>query len=191
MKKPISMIVLGFLLLMAGCIPSLHPLYTEKDLVFDASLLGEWTAKGGKQTWTFTKNGGKAYTLLYRDEEGKKGVFAVHLLAVGNLRFLDFYPDKPDSPIIDVYKENMFSVHTFMRLQQEDNVLKMAGLDPIWLKKHLQENPDAIKHEKVKEGIILTAQPKDVQAFILKHDTTIGAWYDSGTITRKGVKARQ
>ena len=46
-KTPRGLAWLSVVVLM-GCIPSLHPLYTEKDLVFDESLLGEWTLDDGK-----------------------------------------------------------------------------------------------------------------------------------------------
>jgi len=35
----------GVSLLFSGCIPSVHPFYTNKDIVFDSRLLGEWQAK--------------------------------------------------------------------------------------------------------------------------------------------------
>ena len=36
-------VALGLVVLLAGCFPSLHPLYTEEDLVYDSALVGTWT----------------------------------------------------------------------------------------------------------------------------------------------------
>ncbi|MEI8078575.1 MAG: hypothetical protein WCH61_02965 [bacterium] len=83
MKKAMTIISIGLLFILSGCIPSVHPLYTEQDLIFDPLLVGEWVDKDGKETWTFTKSAEKTYTLRYIDEKGKTGDFVVHLLQVG------------------------------------------------------------------------------------------------------------
>ena len=188
MRKAATIISIGFLLIMSGCIPSVHPLYTEQDLIFDPLLVGEWADKDGKATWTFTKNAEKAYTLRYVDEKGKKGDFVVHLLKVGDRRFLDFYPADPDLLQNDFYKCHLMAVHTFMRMQQQGDVIQMAFPKPDWIKKCLKEHPDAIKHEEVDDGILLTAQPKDLQAFLLKHDKTPDAWNECSPMTRRVEK---
>jgi len=76
-------------------------------------------------------------------------------------------------------------------MQQQDDVLQIAILKPDWIEKHLQEHPDAIKHEKLDHGILLTAKPKDMQAFLLKHDKTADAWDESGPMTRRLEKAKE
>jgi len=191
MKKPKTIVLLGLLFLMAGCIPSVHPLYTDQDLIFDASLIGEWADKGGKETWTFTKSGENAYKLLYLDEKGKKGEFAVHLLNVGDRRFMDLYPSDPDLQQNDFYKCHLMPVHMFFRVQQKENTLRMAFMKPDWIKKFLQEHPDAVKHEKVDDGIVLTAQPKELQAFLITHEKTPDAWDESSPMTRRVDKPQQ
>jgi len=190
MKKATTIISLGVLFLMAGCIPSVHPLYTQQDLIFDPSLVGEWAGKDGKQTWTFTKSGENAYKVLCVDEKGMKGEFAAHLLKVGERRFLDFYPADPHLQQNDFYTCHLLPVHTFMRVQRQEDTLQMAFMKPDWIKKHLQENPAAIKHEKVDDGVLLTAQPKELQAFLIKHDKTPDAWDECGSLTRRVGKPR-
>jgi len=121
----------------------------------------------------------------------KKGGFVVHLLKVGDRRFLDLYPADPDLQQNGFYKCHLMAIHTFMRMQRQDDGLQMAFLKPDWIKKYLKENPDAIKHEKVDDGILLTAQPKDLQAFLLKHDKTPDAWDECSPMTRRVEKPRQ
>jgi hypothetical protein len=40
---------------MGGCVLSLHPLYTENDLIFEEKLLGTWAEEGSKVTWQFKR----------------------------------------------------------------------------------------------------------------------------------------
>ena len=51
MRKAAMWLLLGFLLLPVGCVPSLHPLYTDQDVIFDQSVLGVWAEDGSKETW--------------------------------------------------------------------------------------------------------------------------------------------
>ena len=185
MKKATTIISLGLLFLMMGCIPSLHPLYTEQDLIYDPALVGEWVGNDGKVTWTFAKSGEKAYTLLYVDEKGKKGEFAVHLLKIGDRRFLDLYPTDPDLQQNDFYKAYLLRVHTFISVQQQADTLRMSFMNFDWIKKYLQEHPDAIKHEKVDEGVLLTAQPRELQAFLAKHDKAPDVWSEGSPLIRR------
>lgn len=75
MKKATTLIFLGLLFLMTGCnfIPSVHPLYTDQDLIFDPLLVGVWADKDGNLTWTFTKKAEDAYTLVPRYFQWERG----------------------------------------------------------------------------------------------------------------------
>src|SRR5882724_41447 len=94
---------LSFLLLailfVIGCVPvdSLNPLYTDKDIVFDSALLGEWVGSdaaddGGLK---FNKEGDNAYQVIMTETNGgeiKRTFFHGHLLTLGKHRFLDIVP---------------------------------------------------------------------------------------------------
>jgi len=182
---------------MAGCVPSLYPLYTKQDLIFDPTLVGEWTDKDGKEIWTFTKSEEKDYKLVYIDEYGKKGVFNVHLLKVNDRRFLDFYPAEPELKQSDFYKLHLLQLHTFAQVQQIEPMLRIKMMNPDWIKRFLQKNPDAIKHEKVdfniamSDNILLTAQPKELQAFLIKHEKTQDAWGGCSNLMRRMKNLKQ
>jgi hypothetical protein len=190
MKNEAIIVSLGLLFVMTGCIPSVHPLYTDQDLIFDPSLVGQWADKSGKETWTFTANGEKQYKLLYVDEDDKQGEFAVHLLKIADRRFLDIYPADPKLQQNDFYKGHLMPVHTFMRVQMQNDVLQMAFMKPDWIKDFLQKNPAAIKHEKVNDDVLLTAQPKDLQAFLTQHEKTPDAWNEGNPLARSAEKPK-
>ena len=140
---------IGLLLVLGGCVPSLHPLYTDKDLTFDSALLGEWVQDDGKGTWAFTKAGEKEYQLVCTDNEGKQGRFQVHLLKIGERLFLDLFPMAPDLKENDFYRLHLLPAHTFMLVKQIQPTLQMAFLDPDWTKEYLKEHPEAIRHETI------------------------------------------
>jgi hypothetical protein len=185
MKKHRIGILLGVVVALTGCVPSLHPLYTDEDLIFDPALVGTWGDEDSQDTWTFAKSGEKEYRLVYTDQEGKKGKFVAHLLKVDGRMYLDLFPDEPDLEANDFYKGHLLPVHSFMRIATIEPNLRCASVNPEWLDEFLKQNPDAIKHERLEDGVVLTAQPKELQAFLAKHDTTEGAFGDFSDMVRK------
>ena len=161
------------LLVAAGCVPSLNPLYTEKDLVFEPALVGVWTENDeAKDTWAFEKQGENGYRLIYTND-GKTGEFEARLLKLGGTLFLDFYPDEAglkDLTRNDFYKSHLVPAHSFAKVMQIEPTLQMALLDPDWVKKLLEKNPGAIAHGQVAEDrIVLTAPTKELQKFVVQY----------------------
>ncbi len=186
----LQMAGLGAILALTGCIPSLHPLYTDADLTFDPALTGTWTRQDSTETWLVTKTGEKEYLLVYTDENGKKGEFSLHLLKAEGMLYADLYPVEPSMKENEYYVGHLMRVHTFYRVRQIEPTLQIAGLKLEWLKDHLQQHPDALKHEKVDDGILLTAQPKEMQAFLAKQEKTADAWAEIPPMTKKVEKPK-
>jgi len=47
--------------------------------------------------------------------------------------------------------------------------LKLAFFNFDWLDKYLQKNPNALAHHSEERSIVLTAEPRELQGFVLKH----------------------
>ena len=168
--------------LLGGCVPvmSLHPLYTEKDVVFEEKLLGKWVddPDNSETTWQFERidEPNNAYSLVFSDEEGKKGSFVAHLVRLHNRLFLDVYPSEPPWEIEDPNKLELpynsfflIPAHTFIRIDFIGRKLKMWLTNDEEMKKLLKEEPNAVKHTFVEDKLILTASAKELQNFVLKY----------------------
>ena len=162
--------------LLMGCIHSLHPLYTAEDLIFSPALVGRWSEDDSKETWEFSKKGEKEYRLVYTDDKGKAGTFVVHLLKIKGKMFLDLFPSEPDLKENLFYQVHLLPVHSFMYVKQIKPTLQMSMADGNWLEKLIEANPGAIRHEKIEDRIVLTASTKELQAFFLKHLATEDAF---------------
>ncbi|MGO8702150.1 MAG: hypothetical protein ACLQVY_31085 [Limisphaerales bacterium] len=161
-------------LLVAGCIPSLNPFYTAKDLVFAPELVGEWQARNESDQpaqWQFERLEDKAYKLTVTEDKGKKGEFTAHLFKIGKAQFLDIVPSKCDydSNQAALIASAMFPGHLLLRVGQIGPELRMAPFDYDWLKKYLDENPKAIAHHEESDSVVLTAGTADLQRFVLAH----------------------
>ena len=190
MKKRNLIAIGAAAILLAACIPSVNPFYQEKDVVFDPHLVGEWQEKGKTneppEVWKFEQSTNNAYKLTVV-EEGKTGQFSACLFKLKGEQFLDLIPTdcKYDDKQVDLVAYSMFPGHLLMSVAQIEPELKLAGCDYDWLGKFLQKNPKAIDHHLEDERIILTADTRDLQKFILKHLGTNELFKEYGEMTRR------
>jgi hypothetical protein len=177
MKKRNLIATLGAAVLLCACIPSVNPFYTDKDVVFDTRLLGEWQEKGkadDPEIWKFEIATNKVYKLTVTEKRGKQGEFAAHLFKLKREFFLDLIPTDCNYATnqADLVGFAMFPGHLLVRVPQLEPELKLAFFDFDWLGKYLEKNPKALAHRTVGEddkGILLTADTRDLQKFVLKH----------------------
>ena len=185
MKNLLKTAILSFLLLLTSCVPSLNPLYTDQDVIFDSALLGVWTDKDSKETWELTKADKKQYKLVYTDEDGKTGEFTAYLLKVDGRTFLDLTPVEPILPQNDFYKGHFLTTHTFALISQTAPTVQISFLEPEWLRKFVVKNPTALRHAKMEDEMLLPASPKELQKFLLAHLNTEGAFGKPISVKRK------
>jgi hypothetical protein len=173
-------------LLLLGCIPSFHPLFTSEDVAFDPALVGTWTNEEGNETLRFTAAKKKSYRMVYTDKEGKAGAFEAHLVRIDGHTFLDLFPADADLPQSNFYKAHFVPAHTFLLVHEiSPPRLRVAMVSPEWLNKYLKEHPDALKHERREGGqLLLTASTKQLQQFFAKHVKTPKAFGEPASLTR-------
>jgi hypothetical protein len=183
---------------LGGCLPvmSLHPLFNEKDVVFDKKLLGTWVddPNSPETTWEFKRADANenAYRLIFSDKDGK-GLFVANLVKLKDKLFLDVHlgdshgesqfvvgevkdPNvMKDSNKIDFWPYNfllLIPAHTFIKINSIEPQLKMLLTDNEEIARFLKADPNAIKHEfldKDEDNPVLTASTKELQAFVLKY----------------------
>jgi hypothetical protein len=185
MRRITLPILIAAALLLGGCVFSVSPLYTAKDLVYDPALVGVW-AKDEKDatTWTFEKAGESGYKLVVVQGQ-TSSPFVAHLVQLGEHRFMDLCPDKSaleELKLMDLYKAGLIRGHLFLKVLQIKPALQMKVMDDGWLGKLLNRDPVALAHEETEEdGLVLTAPTKALQAFMVQHWNTAGAWGDESS----------
>lgn len=174
MKTPRLIAIGAAAILLAACIPSVNPFYTDNDVVFDSHLVGGWQEKSESgdrpNTWAFEQSTNKGFDLTVT-EGGKTGKFSAHLFKLNDAQFLDLIPADCDyaSNQADLVAFSMFPGHLLMRVAQIEPELKMAACDYDWLEKYLETNSTAIAHHAEGERIILTDSTQNLQKFLLNH----------------------
>ena len=174
------LIIFAIVLLVAGCVRSLYPLFTEEDLIFNPKLVGTWVEKDGKNTWTFEKSGEKEYTLWHYEAEyevisgtkvpGDTAKFIAQLGKLGKNYFLDIHPGKPETKVKNgFYNFHLFPVHTISKVFISSDTLKLSMLDNDWLAKMIDRNAFKISHARLSNQIILTASTEELQRLVKRY----------------------
>lgn len=155
------------IVLIAGCVPSLHELYTKKTLVYDDALVGKFTAD--KQAWEFVGDAEhKLYAVTITEEKGKQSKLTGHLVEVGGVRFLDFYPaDDAKLEGGDWLKFHVIPVHLFFKVDKTAGGFSLAPMNPDKVDKLLRDKPTLVQHERVEDDrVVLTDTPENLQKFL-------------------------
>jgi len=192
--------------LLGGCVPiaSLHPLFTQEDVIFEEKLLGTWVddPNSPETTWQFKRldeperAGEDVYKLIFSDEEGNKGSFVAHLVKLENKLFLDLYPSElpwePKDPNKMEWAYNtlfLIPAHTFIKIDSIEPQLKMRLTVEDEMEELLKENPSAVRHALTEDRLVLTASTKELQAFVLKYADDSRAFPNEMVLNRKKNKA--
>ncbi|MFT7058058.1 MAG: hypothetical protein ACJASV_000558 [Pseudorhodobacter sp.] len=165
-------IPLVFGLLLAGCIPSLHPLFSSETLVSVEGIEGNWRANQGEElAFSPTATAG-LYRAIFVDQNGAAFVFDVGATQIGSNTYLDFVPATTGFMTSEFFDLHISKWHSFAKLSQQDGSLRLSFGDAVWLRQFLNENPTAtafIEDDRVR----LTGSTDELRAFVETHDAVL------------------
>ena len=168
--KSLVLLFLTVAFLAGGCIvTSLHPLYTQDDIIFDESLVGSWRQKNDNTTWMFKKTENNRYQLFVFDEDGS-GEFEACLMRLEEYLFLDLTPAEPENtPLNDFYFLHLVPTHSFMKVELDENTLILGFISLNWFEDLSMKKKDiGVKYEvRDDDMILMTAPTEELKQFVL------------------------
>lgn len=211
-KNKIFISVVLLMLIISGCtVLSFYPLYTEDVLIRNDKIIGKWETIESSDTlvweiifkdkkWIKKHNnpadrGSReepnkfAYSLFlyYAANPEKKAEFQLHLVELNGKTYIDFFPEQWNVDI-SILEFHLMGVHTFAKVNIENDSIAINWFDSDWFKENLESNKIRIKHEKNSANILLTAQPKELQKFVSKYSNDEGAFDADSQIILKPRK---
>ncbi len=184
-----TIILLFALLFIAGCVRSVAPLFSDKELIFEPRLVGTWNV-GSDDAWTFSAYGEHEYRLRIVQKEfsrvilgpstsGDTGVFAVQMGKLGGEMFIDVtpamdeeYAEKPSAMLKnDFFNWHLLPLHSIFRVRFVNDSLRLTMFDAKWLEKMIDTKAVAIAHQKPEGNLILTASTEELQKLVAQYAT--------------------
>lgn len=218
MKKVSFFLAFAILVIfLSGCLKTLHPIFTIKDIVYEPILLGTWmtSEQGIKGPDVLTEKGQaiitnlgadntielpekiaaikhKGYLVSYRDNEGNTTEQYIAFLArIGKHLYFDYFPaDKKGNETGDEFFTSHFlKMHTSYRVEiSKDGSFELSQLDASYVTKLIEEKKIRISHEKDANGnIVITASTDELQQYIIKYGDEPGAYRSDKTVFQKTI----
>lgn len=195
------------LIFLSGCLTTLHPIFTEKDLAYDPKLIGTWNTEnqGNKGRVVIsnlaTENSlelpgdisaikQKGYFISYRDENGKiSDQYIAFLSRIGKHLYFDYYPadKKEDREIDDFFRIHFVKMHTSYRVEiSKDGGFELSQLDEGFVTKLIDEKKIRISHETdADDNTVITASTNELQQYLLKYGDEPAAYRSEKTTFKK------
>lgn len=167
--RPIPWLLIMVMTFQLGCLPTLNPLVTNRDSVFDPAFLGVWIQRGSSTTWSVTHRGDRSYQVVCADDSSRPGQFIGQLANIQDELYLDLIPDE------SVWKENQFErihsipIHTIYRVEIKDKALILHAIDFERLKQYLADHSDKLPSVAWGDRQVITASTSQLQAFVKEH----------------------
>ncbi len=177
------------LLLLTGCLTTIHPIFTVNDLVADGRLAGSWkkATDGSVTTYrkvtksemkqfseTLQQNADKVYLVNEKNTTGNpEFVYYAFLVKLGKYHYFDYYPaDTKERETADTFfKAHYIPMHGIYRIDfRTDGTFELRQLDGGYLEKLIRDKQIRIKHETMNDGdFIITASTEELQQYLIKY----------------------
>ena len=188
MKTRIILLLFLAIFLLQGClVKSLHPFFTERDIIFKKELLGNWTDKDSAaweirqhmRTIGFLKPQvpDKSYDITLTDNKGSSH-FVANLFRLQDQLYLDFYPTEISCQN-DLAEFHLVATHSLAKIEFSGGKIIINWYNEEWLLGLFNKNKIRIAHERVPYDadqqdpesmqVILTARTEELQKFIIKY----------------------
>ncbi|MEP7371847.1 MAG: hypothetical protein ABI675_00575 [Chitinophagaceae bacterium] len=189
--KKIILIAAFFLgvLFLESCLTTLHPIFTEKDLVFDPRLTGNWKKIKDSSIATYRQatakdlqtlspvlqhNANKIYILEEEDAKNKtRSTYYAFLVKLGKYYYLDYYPSglKENQSADEFFAAHYIPMHSIYRVKFNGNLsFDLQQLDGGYLEKLIRNKKIRLRHEVTDDGnYVITAPTEELQQYLIKY----------------------
>lgn len=212
MKGVIAAVALGALLLMSGCyVVSLHPLFSEEEMIAEPGLFGTWVNENGELSFRFEPAQDSLYDLTvtqFQKVPGKPGEpdevreksaeFRACLGMVGNYLYLDMCPKLTEDGAGGnlFYAIQMLPSHAFIRVETTKEGLNIRPMNPDWFAEREGAEAAGIPFERMNmedpfkpdggaQRIVLTGSTDQLKAFIKNHEDDADLFENAVGLERK------
>lgn len=177
-----GLVLASSLTLLAACGDCLflYPLASGQNGVTEKAIEGVWTLENPADDFHVVINGQADGSYVLETGHGPKteSRYKAQLVKAGDAHYLDLYPvaaDGLDEPTL--FGRGFIGFHRIYQIEQIEPVLIARELDGGWLKRVLEFEPDAIRHEHIApEGggtyHLVLAKQAQLESFVARHSVS-------------------
>ena len=207
MKKIVRTTAFALLLIfLSGCLTTLHPIFTEKDLAYDPKLIGTWKTDDQKTDLlrvvitnlamessvelpaNISSIKQKGYLISYQREHTTERYIAF-LARIGKHLYFDYFPadKKEDQKIDEFFEAHFVKMHTSYRVEiLNDGSFELSQLDGSFVNSLIEQKKIRISHETgADDNIVITASTSELQQYLIKYSDEPEAYESKKTIFKK------
>jgi len=159
----------------SACVLSVDPVVSESGAVFDARLLGTWSAESDSDRVSVTRLNETTYAIEYT-ADGKRGRFEARLGKLGNRMVLDAWAVPGDSDVKEPYRDMLIPGHMLLALGIGADTVSTAVLDHSALRSALGARVVTLAQVSSKDQVILTGRTAELRAGLAGYVDRTGAW---------------
>lgn len=114
-------------LALAACIPSVHPIYTDADLITDDRLLGVWENPEEREVAVISDGPDGSYRIAWTESGGQTGLYRAYLARIDSWLVLDITAEPTGMELVD---DGLYlPLHVFMVLDTIGEAITLSALD--------------------------------------------------------------
>lgn len=110
--------------------------------------------------------------------------YEAHLVLIEDQLFLDILPIRAE--VNQDVSNNFFPMHTFMKIELRKDQFDIIPFDSKKLLDLFSSNLIRLRHEKVNDQVVITAQPKELQKFLARYSEDETVFEEADTYIRRG-----
>ncbi len=165
-----------------ACVGAVHPIVSEDHALFEPSLVGAWTDSASKERAVITQDGARGYAIAYTDEDGATVLLHGTLGRSPSGYLLDV---QPTAEALGAYKDLVVRLHIPVMLGAIGTRMQLALLEGDSLERYLERNTNAVRHGKMKDGLLLTDETPNLERFFAEYLKRPGVLATPTTWTRR------
>lgn len=175
----------------SSCLLTIHPIYTEKDVVYDAGLNGNYkklesdldrwmsieqlSASKGAIPGGISKIKDRGYRIKFKNKDGQVDEeYIAFMVVLNNDRYMDMFPVSGRFGDDEFYSSFMIPMHGIYKLEKKgNNSIVLQPFNQGFLEELLEKRQIRLKHEKSSafydDKIVITAGTAELQSYIMKY----------------------
>jgi hypothetical protein len=179
---------------LTGCIPSVNPIYTDEDVIFDPALLGIYPDSRYKENFTIIEQFSDPCCYRIIQKEGQAEYRMVgRLIKLGDQRFMDLTPEEPlqgnMSGVIggtDILQSlTWLPLHIFVKITADTSGPRFTLMDEKGFLNLTRKDPTALK---VMNERLIVSSTVELQSFLKKYGNDKEVFNQEGFLRNRLAK---